>query len=402
MLFVLALSIIVSALALPVSVSASAFVSTINAFEYKGYSIPSYDGDISEVINSNKPKFTDSELNQNIYESYGALDSKGRVTTCSANIDKSLMPTEPRGSISSVYPTGWVQAKYDFISGKYLYNRSHLIGFQLTGENANKKNLMTGTRTFNATGMLEYENEVASYVRSNDKNNVLYRVTPVFGGDNLLAWGVIMEGESVDDKGKSVCFCVFVYNVEEGVSIDYSTGESTETGNATDISGAYLYLEKLKYVYCGKARKPAVSVTLNGKKLTQGRDFTVTYSKNIKVGKAVAKVKGKGAYSGTLTKNFKIIPKTTSISKLTKKKKAVFVKWRKQSVQTSGYQIRFSTSSKFKNTSTITIKSNKTTSRTIKRLKSNRRYYVKVRTYKTVNSKRYYSNWSKSKSVVTK
>ena len=248
------------------------YTDTVEAFTYGDYSIPAYDGNLSKTVNGNNPGFDESELNQVIYESYGELDSLGRVTSCSANIDKSLMPTGSRGDIGSVKPTGWLQKSYDFVDGKYLYNRSHLIGWQLTGENANKNNLMTGTRSFNAVGMLGYENLVASYVKANAENNVLYRVTPVFQGDNLLASGVIMEGESVDDSGKSVKFCVFVYNVQSGVKIDYSTGDSIEAGAKVDISSAKIYLKSLSYTYTGKEIKPLDSVTRGGRALLDGRD----------------------------------------------------------------------------------------------------------------------------------
>ena len=400
------ISLILSALALPQSVFASEFKNTISAFSYKGYSIPEYDGDLYEVISGGAPHFNDSELNQTIYESYSELDSLGRVGVCSANIDKSLMPTDERESISSVYPTGWIQNKYETAPNSnkyyYLYNRSHLIAHQLTGENANRKNLMTGTTAFNQKGMVPFENEVASYVKANIANNVLYRVTPVFDGDNLLAYGVIMEAESVDDHGESVKFCVFVYNVQNGVSIDYSTGNNIKTGGQIDLSGAYIELSKTSYVCTGKAIKPKMTVSVDHVKLTEGEDYTVSYSSNTKVGVATIKVTGKGAYCGEKKYMFKIVPKTTSISKLTKGKKSFTAKWKKQSVQTDGYQLQYSTSSKFKKPKTIKIKKNTTTKKVVKKLSGKKKYYVRVRTYKKAGGKTYYSNWSKVKSVTTK
>ncbi len=193
--------------------------------------LPAYSGEAYAAINGNTPYFTDAEKTaaRQSYETYAELDALGRCGVCVASVGKDLMPTEPRGSISSVKPTGWPakveDAKYDFVDGKYLYNRCHLIGFQLTGENANRQNLITGTRYLNVTGMLPFENMVADYVKETG-NHVLYRVTPVFGGNNLVAFGVLMEAWSVEDGGDGVCFCVFCYNVQPGVVIDYINGNS--------------------------------------------------------------------------------------------------------------------------------------------------------------------------------
>ncbi len=396
----IAVSVMVTAICIPASVLATAFKSTIDAFEYKDYSIPAYDGDLYEVIEGNVPHFTSSQLNQNIYEKYGKLDSLGRVTACIANIDKSLKGGK-REDISSVHPTGWVQKAYSFVSGGYLYNRSHLIAHQLTGENANKNNLMTGTCAFNQSGMVPFENQVAAYVQANDNNNVLYRVTPVFEGDNLLANGVIMEAESVDDHGASVCFCVFVYNVQSGVAIDYSSGQSVENGKTLDLSGAYIELSKKTYAYTGKLYKPAVTVSLDFAKISPS-DYSVRYTNNKNVGTATVTVTGKGSCTGSKKITFRIVPKTASISKLTPAKKALTVKWRRQTVQTNGYQIQYSTSAKFKSAKAVTVKSNKTAQRKITGLKAKKKYYVRIRTFKNVGSKRYYSAWSTAKSIKTK
>ncbi len=188
--------------------------------------VPAYDGKAHVAVNDNVPFFTEEELSSASYETYGELDPLGRCTVCVASVGQDLMPAEERGNIGAVKPTGWHTVKYDFIDGKYLYNRCHLIGYQLTGENANEKNLITGTRYLNIEGMLPFENMVADYVKETDQH-VMYRVTPVFEGDNLLAAGVLMEGKSVEDKGEGVLFCVFAYNVQPGVSIDYATGESS-------------------------------------------------------------------------------------------------------------------------------------------------------------------------------
>lgn len=178
------------------------------------------------AVNGNVPYFTESELTDQSYEYYSDLDALGRCGTACASIGQDLMPTEPRGSIGMVKPTGWHTVRYDdLVDGKYLYNRCHLIGYQLTGENANTKNLITGTRYLNIDGMLPFENMVADYVKETG-NHVMYRVTPIFEGDNLLANGVLMEGYSVEDKGAGVSYCVFAYNVQPGIEIDYATGES--------------------------------------------------------------------------------------------------------------------------------------------------------------------------------
>ena len=191
--------------------------------------VPAYDGKAYVAVNDNIPFFTEEELSSASYETYGELDPLGRCTVCVASVGQNLMPAEERGNIGMVKPTGWHTVKYDFVDGKYLYNRCHLIGYQLTGENANEKNLITGTRYLNIEGMLPFENMVADYVKETDQH-VMYRVTPVFEGDNLLAAGVLMEGKSVEDNGESVLFCVFAYNVQPGVSIDYATGESFADG----------------------------------------------------------------------------------------------------------------------------------------------------------------------------
>ncbi len=184
-----------------------------------------YDGKPYVVINDNDPDFTEADMTTASFESYGELDGLGRCTTAFANIGKDLMPTEKRGSIGEVKPTGWQMAKYDNVDGKYLYNRCHLIGYQLTGENANAKNLITGTRYLNVDGMLPFENMVADYINETG-NHVLYRVTPVFYGDNLVASGVHMEAESVEDNGDGILFNVYCFNAQPGIAIDYATGNS--------------------------------------------------------------------------------------------------------------------------------------------------------------------------------
>lgn len=189
-------------------------------------SIPEYSGSPYVAINDNQPSFTKDDYTTKAFETYAELDKLGRCGVTYACVGVEIMPTEDRGNIGQVKPTGWVTAKYDFVDGKYLYNRCHLIGFQLTGENANTSNLITGTRYLNVQGMLPFENMVADYVKETE-NHVLYRVTPIFDGDNLVASGVQMEAWSVEDDGEGICFNVYCYNVQPGVKIDYATGEST-------------------------------------------------------------------------------------------------------------------------------------------------------------------------------
>ena len=177
------------------------------------------------IINDNKPLFTEEDKKKDPFESYSELDSLGRCGVCMANVSKELMPTTEREYIGMIKPSGWKISKYDFIDGQYLYNRCHLIAYMLTGENANEKNLITGTRYLNTEGMLPFENMVAEYVRTK-KGHVLYRVTPIFEGDNPLAKGVQMEGYSIEDEGQSIEFNVFCYNAYPGIEIDYKTSEN--------------------------------------------------------------------------------------------------------------------------------------------------------------------------------
>ena len=190
-------------------------------------SIPKYNGEEFVAINNNVPNFDDKDKTTTSFETYSPLDSLGRCGEAYANIGRDLMPTQKRGDISSVKPSGWINKKYDtsLVDGGYIYNRCHLIGHQLAGEDANKENLITGTRYFNVDGMLPFENMIADYVKETN-NHVLYRVTPIYDGDDLVAKGVQMEAYSVEDDGEGVLFNVFVYNVQPGITIDYATGNS--------------------------------------------------------------------------------------------------------------------------------------------------------------------------------
>ncbi len=188
-------------------------------------SVPPFSGEPFVALADNVPSFLPGEMTTSSYEVYSPLDALGRCGVASACVGVDLMPTEERESIGQVKPSGWQTVKYDCVDGKYLYNRCHLIGFQLTGENANKQNLITGTRYMNVEGMLPFENMVADYVKETG-NHVLYRVTPIYDGDALVAGGVQMEALSVEDEGKGVSFNVYVYNCQPGVEIDYATGAS--------------------------------------------------------------------------------------------------------------------------------------------------------------------------------
>ena len=193
--------------------------------------IPEYSGEDFVALNNNVPNFDEKDKTTTSFETYSPLDSLGRCGEAYANIGRDLMPTQKRGDISSVKPSGWLNKKYDtsLVDGGYIYNRCHLIGHQLAGEDANERNLITGTRYFNVDGMLPFENMIADYVKETN-NHVLYRVTPIYDGDDLVAKGVQMEAYSVEDDGEGVMFNVFVYNVQPGIEIDYATGESWLSG----------------------------------------------------------------------------------------------------------------------------------------------------------------------------
>lgn len=200
-----------------------------NASSFSLEDIPAYSGEPYVTIQNNQPDFDEGDLTTEAFETYSELDYLGRCGVAYANVCLEIMPTESRGEIGQVKPSGWHTVTYDCVDGKYLYNRCHLIGYQLAGENANRQNLITGTRYLNVTGMLPFENMVDDYVDETG-NHVLYRVTPIYSGTNLVADGVQMEAMSVEDNGAGVCFNVYVYNVQPGITIDYTTGDSWETG----------------------------------------------------------------------------------------------------------------------------------------------------------------------------
>lgn len=198
--------------------------------------VPAFSGEPFVTLSDNVPVFPDDDKTSNSFERYSQQDYYGRCGAAYANVGVETMPTEERGSIGQVKPSGWHTVKYDCVDGKYLYNRCHLIGYQLTAENANELNLITGTRYMNVDGMLPFENQVADYIHETG-NHVLYRVTPIYDGADLVARGVQMEAWSVEDQGEGVCYNVYVYNAQPGVEIDYATGESWLSGE-TPVSAA--------------------------------------------------------------------------------------------------------------------------------------------------------------------
>ena len=229
-----------------------------SASDYVNYdlsNVPDYDGKAYVELNGNVPEFSESEKTYSeSFEEYGKLDSLGRCTYAVSCIGKDLMPTEKRGSIGSVKPSGWHISKYDFVDGKYLYNRCHLIGYQLTAENANERNLITGTRYLNVEGMLPFENDVADYIEITN-NHVYYKVTPIFEGNNLVANGVQMQAYSVEDNGQGVSFNVYCYNVQPGVAIDYATGDNQTVASSSITSTSSDEEDKKTYIVNTKTKK---------------------------------------------------------------------------------------------------------------------------------------------------
>ena len=231
-----------------------------SASDYVNYdlsNIPDYDGKAYVELNGNVPEFSESEkTSSESFEEYGKLDLLGRCTYAVSCIGKDLMPTEKRGSIGSVKPSGWHISKYDFVDGKYLYNRCHLIGYQLTAENANERNLITGTRYLNVEGMLPFENDVADYIEITN-NHVYYKVTPIFEGNNLVANGVQMQAYSVEDNGQGISFNVYCYNVQPGVAIDYATGDNqaVASSSASVTSTSSDEADKKTYIVNTKTKK---------------------------------------------------------------------------------------------------------------------------------------------------
>ncbi|MGN0598998.1 MAG: DNA/RNA non-specific endonuclease [Oscillospiraceae bacterium] len=281
-------------LVLSVSVPASAAAKKITLSN-----LPAYSGEAYVELNDNVPSFKKSDLTTKAFEKYSKLDDLGRCGAAYANVCTETMPTEERGNIGMIKPSGWQTVKYDNVDGKYLYNRCHLIGYQLTAENANEKNLITGTRYMNVEGMLPFENKVADYVEDTG-NHVLYRVTPIFKDDNLLASGVQMEAYSVEDKGKGVSFNVYCYNVQPGITIDYKDGSS----RLSDGTIASIKLNYTKYTL-----EVGQSKTLTAATSPESAAKSVKwYSSNNKIASVSSSGKVTALKAGTVT----ITAKTTN------------------------------------------------------------------------------------------
>ena len=245
--------------------------------------VPDYTEEPIYVYNNNQPLFTKSEITDDAYESYSDLDELGRVGTATACLGPETLPTEDREDISAVTPSGWINHSYDIVDGGYLYNRCHMIGFQLSGENDNEENLFTGTRYMNVDGMLPYENQTKEYIDATD-NHVMYRVTPDFEDDNLVCDGVLMEAYSVEDNGSGLSFCIYVYNVQPGITIDYTTGENytsntTQTSDTTDTKDTtYILNTNSKIIHIPSCNSVAKMAEHNKK------EYTGSYEALIKEG----------------------------------------------------------------------------------------------------------------------
>lgn len=275
--------------------------------------LPAYSGEAYVELNDNVPSFSKADITTKAFEQYSELDELGRCGVAYANVCKETMPTEKRGNIGMIKPSGWHTVKYDNVDGKYLYNRCHLIGYQLTAENANEENLITGTRYLNIEGMLPFENLVADYVEETD-NHVLYRVTPIFKGENLLASGVQMEAYSVEDKGKGVSFNVYCYNVQPDITINYSNGES----RLSDGTVASIRLNYTKY-----ALEIGQSKTLTATTSPESAAKSVKwYSSNSKIATVNNKGKVTAKKAGTVTITVKTSNGLKATCKVTVKAKS--------------------------------------------------------------------------------
>ena len=465
---------------------AGEYETTIDGFSIDGVSVPGYDGYSTEVVNGNDPMFNEEDYGDTAEAHYGDLDSLGRCTYADGLLDSSLIPTWSRGDISSVTPSGWVQAKYTgVVSGGWLYNRCHLIGWQLTGADLTSmtkaelaKNLITGTRYLNVgsggDGMVGYENEVADYIKEDEAHKVAYSVTPIFFNDDLVARGVLMQAKSIGNN--DISYCVFCYNVQPGIAIDYETGNSILTQSLTDnisVSDCTINFPEEKFTYTGFAIEPKATLEHEGNQLNEGvdytlsyknntkagqavmiitgvgtykdtasfeftiepaslkncsvnlsatkvkctgkalkpkveaangkaamavnTDYTVTYKNNLNAGKASVVITGTGSYKDSVTKYFIITPAKAVIKKMSAKKKSIVVSAVKQKNVTA-YQFAYKQKGKKK----WIIKTSKTPTKTIAKLKRNKTYSLKVRTYKKIDGKTYYGSWSVVKQIKTK
>lgn len=301
----LALSLVCNLSVMPASAALQKEKITLN-------NLPAYSGEAYVELNDNVPDFSKKDMTSKAFEKYSELDDFGRCGVAYANVCTETMPTEERGNIGMIKSSGWQTVKYDNVEGKYLYNRCHLIGYQLTAENANEKNLITGTRYLNVEGMLPFENLVADYVEETD-NHVLYRVTPIFKGDNLLASGVQIEAYSVEDKGKGVSFNVYCYNVQPGITIDYTNGDS----KLSDGTIASITLNYTKYALEVGQSKTLVAVTS-----PESAVKSVTwYSSNNKIATVSKNGKVTAVKAGTVTITAKTSNGLKATCKVTVKEK---------------------------------------------------------------------------------
>ncbi len=300
------------ALSLVCNLSVMSASATVQKDKITLNNLPAYSGEAYVELNDNVPSFSKKDMTTKAFEKYSELDDLGRCGAAYANVCKETMPTEERGNIGMIKPSGWQTVKYDNVDGRYLYNRCHLIGYQLTAENANEKNLITGTRYLNIEGMLPFENMVADYIDETD-NHVLYRVTPIFKGDNLLASGVQMEAYSVEDKGKGVSFNVYCYNVQPGITIDYTNGDS----KLSDGTIASITLNYTKYALEVGQSKTLVAVTS-----PESAVKSVTwYSSNNKIATVSKNGKVTAVKAGTVTITAKTSNELKATCKVTVKEK---------------------------------------------------------------------------------
>ena len=406
--FILTLASMVLMLLMAAPAFAGEYQTTIDAFTYGNYSIPAYDGEPSEEVNGNLPAFSSDELSTAPYVHYGDLDALGRCTAASSLLSSSLMPTGSRGSISSVYPTGWVQASYDIVPGKYLYNRCHLIGWQLAGADLNNltkeelaKDLITGTRFLNVgtggTGMVGYENDVASYLKEDEDNEVAYRVTPVFAEENLVAYGVLMEGQSV--ASNEIEFCAFCYNVQPEIAIDYETGESMPAAGVPENKeiGSCVIEVGEKAVYTGGQVMVPVTITDGDRVLTEGVDYETVWKSNMLPGKASVSIAGVGSYKGAVTYNFMIVPAKGKVAKVQANGSGAIRIQAKKQEGVSGYQYGWRLPGKKWTKSSV----NRNV-RIVNGLKGGKTYQVSVRAYKKIDGKNWYGEWSDVRTVKVK
>lgn len=393
----------------------AAYETSVGSFKCRGMTIPKYSGKPYAVVNNNKTQFTAAEkASRTAYEVYSDLDSSGRVGIVTANIDKTSLPNQPRGDISSIYPTGWKQNKYaaSLVDGTWLYNRSHLYAHSLGGDDI-KNNLCTGCRSFNVNGMYySTEDPVLSHVKKS-KDHVLYRVTPVFFGKELLARGVLLEAESLESE--SINICVFCYNVQPGIAIDYATGANKLASGAggsrekTNIKSAKVAKIPAK-IYTGKYIRPVCFVTDGqGRYLKKGTDYLLRYNNNLKPGKASVKISGIGNYSGSQTAYYYIKPARMKIAYIKSEKPdrtkngRMTVKWKRHPGVT-GYQLKYGIvgSSKTKTVGISGASVKKELAGPKAGLKRGKKYKVQLWAYKKVDGRTFYGQYSKSKKIKIK